>query len=154
MRCATSRASSVKRCVIETRCRSRACQDSSRAATTSETPAAPTAARKTFVRKLVRTGSPGSGLSLGLVGNQFVAELLHRGESIDEQRQLLAQPADVDIHGPGAAGIAVSPDVAEQQIARQDAPAMLQEVAQEHEFLGRQLHLVAVISDSVRREVD
>src|SRR5688572_4650553 len=153
MRWATSRASSMRRLAMAIRCRSRTCQDSSRAATISETPAAPIAAMKTFVRKRVRTFAR-SGLRLGLVRDQLVAELLDRHESIDKHRQLLAQPAHMDVHRARAAGIAIPPHVAKQQIPRQHAAAMLQEVAQEHEFFRRQLHLFAVIGDRVRGQVD
>src|SRR5688572_10743072 len=102
--CAISRASSVSRWVMAARCRSLICQESRSAATMTETAAAPTAAMKTFARKLVYTFAR-SGVRLGVVRDQLVAELLDGDEPIDEDRQLFAQPADVDVDGAGAAGV-------------------------------------------------
>ena len=56
---------------------------------------------------------------------QLVAELLDGLDGVGEDRQLLAQPPDVDVDGACAAGVPVAPHVGQQQIARQHAAAML-----------------------------
>src|SRR5690348_658447 len=76
---------------------------------------AATAMRTTFVRSVTVRSSSAALLEL-------VAELLDRDERVGEQRELFAQPPDVNVHRPRAAGIGVAPHVGEQQIARQHAP--------------------------------
>ena len=44
--------------------------------------------------------------------DELVTELFHGDERVDEHRQLLAEPPDVDVDGPGAAGVSITPDVA------------------------------------------
>ena len=70
--------------------------------------------------------------------DQLVAELLDRDERVGEQRQLLAQPPHVDVDGPRAAGVAIAPDVGQQDVARQHAAAVPQQVLEQQELLRGQ----------------
>ena len=80
---------------------------------------------------------------------ELVTKLFHGHERIDQHRQLFPEPPDVDVNGARAAGVPVAPDVAEQQIPREDAAAMLEEVLEQQELLGRQLDLLAAVDDRV-----
>ena len=53
----------------------------------------------------------------GRLLEQFVAELLDGDERVGKRRQLLPQPTHVDVNGPRASRVFVSPDVGEQRIA-------------------------------------
>ena len=79
------------------------------------------------------TGDPDSAAIV-----ELVAELLDRHDGVGEERQLVAQPSDVDVDGARAAGVLIPPDVAQQQIAREHAAAVLDEILQQQELLGRQ----------------
>ncbi len=81
---------------------------------------------------------------------QLVAELLDRRERGGEQRDLLAQPPDVHVHGARAARVLIAPDVGQQQIARQHAAAMLEQVLQQQELLRREPDVVAADVTSCR----
>ena len=85
---------------------------------------------------------------------ELVAELLDGLDRVGEERQLLAQPADVHVDRARAAGVLVAPDVAEQQIARQHAAAMLHQVLQQQELLGREPDFLAVERDLMAIGVD
>ena len=75
-------------------------------------------------------------------------------ERVGEQRQLLAQTPHVDVNGPRAARVFVSPDVGQQRVARQDPPAVGQQVLEQQELLGRQRRRLAVDNDRVPLGVD
>ena len=81
-----------------------------------------------------------------------VAELLDRHDGVGEERQLLAQPADVHVDRARAAGVLVAPDVGQQQVARQHAAAVLEQVLQEQELLRGQRDFLAVHLDGVPLE--
>ena len=57
--------------------------------------------------------------------------------------QLGAQPADVDVDGARAAGVAVAPDAREQLLAREDLPRALGQELEQLELLARQLERAA-----------
>ena len=73
--------------------------------------------------------------------------------AFDERRQLFTQPPDVDVDRAGTARVAVSPDVAQQDVARDHASAVLQEVLEEHEFLRREFHFAPVERNGVFRQI-
>src|SRR5438067_185808 len=103
-------------------------------ATASAMTDAASAATKNFAWKVARkSGGMRSG-GWRRIG-ELVAELLDGQQAVGEDRQLFPQPADVDVDGPRAAGVAVAPDVGEQHVARQHASAMLQHVLEQQEFL-------------------
>src|SRR5262245_23951752 len=161
-RSAMSRASAASRLSRAERCCARACQESSSAAAMIDTAAATTDPTKTLVRKLVRidgqivclaplalTQESGSDLII----HKLVTKLFHGDQRIDKDGQFFAQTTDVDVHRARASRIAVTPDVAEQQIAGQHASAMLQQVLQQHELLRRELHFASIVEDRVAAEV-
>ena len=88
----------------------------------------------------------GSGVCLLLGFHQLVTELFHGDQGVDQHRQLFAQPADVHVHRPRAAGVVIAPDVGEEQVARQHAPPVLQQVLQQQELLGGELDFLAVVA--------
>src|SRR5258708_39026631 len=55
---------------------------------------------------------------------QPVAELFDRHDCLAEEGKLLAQPADVDVHGTRASGVLVSPDVGQKQITGEHPAAV------------------------------
>ena len=57
-----------------------------------------------------------------------------------EAGDLLAQAPHVHVHGAGALGVRVAPDVLEQLLPREHAPARLEQGHQQRELLGRQAH--------------
>ena len=85
---------------------------------------------------------------------QPVAELLDRDDGVGEEGQLLAQPADVHVDRARAAGVLVAPHVGQQQVARQHAAAVLDQILEQQEFLRGQPHLLAVHVDGVPLDVD
>ena len=85
---------------------------------------------------------------------QPVPELLDRHDGVGEEGQLLAEAPDVHVDRPGAAGVLVAPHVGQQQVAREHAAAMLDEVLKQQELLRRQLHVLAVHLDGVPIGVD
>ncbi len=58
--------------------------------------------------------------------------------------ELLTQPCNVNIHGSGCGHCVIAPDGVEQTIARMDPAAVLDQVLQEFEFHGRNVHRPAV----------
>ena len=85
---------------------------------------------------------------------ELVAELLDGLDGLGERRQLLAQAPDVDVDRARPAGVVVAPDVAEQEVARQHAALVLDQVLEQQELLGRQPHVLAVEGDGVAIGVD
>src|SRR5262245_39697576 len=57
---------------------------------------------------------------------------------------LAAQLTDVDVDRPGVAREGVAPDALEQLLARQHHPAVIEQLPEEVELLGRELHGAAV----------
>ena len=49
----------------------------------------------------------------------------------------------MDVDGAGVAGERVAPDALEQLVARQHEPAVVEQLPEEVELLGRELHLLA-----------
>src|SRR5579884_1452690 len=78
----------------------------------------------------------------------------------DDRRRVAELPpqlADVDIDGPGIAGERVSPHALEQLVARQDEAAVIEELPEEIELLGRKPDLLvphaALASAGVEHEL-
>ena len=69
-----------------------------------------------------------------------VAEGLHGHDGRGEPGDLLAQAAHVDVHRARALGVRVAPDVLEQLLPREHAPARLEQGHEERELLGREVH--------------
>ena len=101
-----------------------------------------------------RRGGRGGSRNVTATVRELVAELLDRLDRVGEHRQLFAQPPDVDVDGARAAGVVVAPDVGQQQIARQHAAAMLDEILQQQELLGRQPHVARRRRSPCRSEID
>src|SRR5215469_10278054 len=84
------------------------------------------------------------------LGRKLVPEAGHRN---DHRRllgiafQLLAQAADVNIHGSRERILVVAPDVLEQDLARKRRAAILYEVAQEAKLAGGKRHGRTVAKD-------
>src|SRR5262245_63419130 len=57
------------------------------------------------------------------------------------------------VNGARATSVPVTPDIAEQNVARQDPTTMLQQILKEKKFLRGQLHLATIVRDGVAREV-
>src|SRR5689334_6326072 len=107
-----------------------------RAAVTSNVTMTP-AAKASTIRNGVVTAM-GKARRTALGGSrveQLIAELLDGHNRIREHRHFFAQAPDVDVNGPRAARIGVAPDIGEQQVARQDAAAVLHQVLEQQEFL-------------------
>ena len=113
-------------------------------ATTSAITAELSAARKNLVWKV----------SDHVRVDELVSELFDRDERFGQQRQLFAQAAHVDVDGARAAGVAIAPDLFEQDVPRQHAAAMLQQILEQQEFLRRQRDFPAVERDDVPLGVD
>ncbi len=86
--------------------------------------------------------------------HEAVAELLDGLDGLAERRDLLAQPPHVHVDGPRAAGVAVAPDIREQEVPREHAPAVLHQVLEQQEFLGGQPHRLAAVGDDVALAVE
>src|SRR3954468_10610084 len=56
-------------------------------------------------------------------------------------------------HPARATGISIAPHIGQQQVPRQHAPAMLEEVAEQEELLGRESHLRSSRGDDVPIEI-
>ena len=116
-RSAMSFDSSARRRSMTARSCARNCHGTSSAIVSTAKAAAAMEPMKSLRRTLILVIARLSAQAVG----QLVAELLDRDERVHQHGQLLAQPADVHVHGARPARVLVAPDVAEQQIARQHA---------------------------------
>jgi hypothetical protein len=83
-----------------------------------------------------------------------VAELLDRDDRVGEEGQLLAQAADVHVDGARAAGVLVAPHVGQQEIAREHAAAVLDQILEQQEFLRGEPDVFAIDRHGVTLDVD
>src|SRR5688572_18170072 len=81
--------------------------------------------------------------------HQLVSELLHRDEGFGQWRQLFAEAAHMDVDRARPARVAITPDLFEQDVPRQHAAAMLQQIREQEKFLRRERDLAAVERDDV-----
>ena len=92
---------------------------------------------------MLRTGASERSRAFG----ELVAKLLDGLDRIRQDRQFFPQAAHVDVHGPCAARVLVAPDVGQQQVSREDASAMLDEIQEEQELFRRQPHFLVLERD-------
>src|SRR4051812_19533299 len=85
-------------------------------ATASASSAAESAAKKNFVWNVARVRN-GAGVTSGDSLDQLVAELLHGREPLGEHGKLFAKAPHVHVHRARAAGVAIAPDVGQQEVA-------------------------------------
>src|SRR5437867_6673666 len=69
-------------------------------------------------------------------------------------RELLAQPADVDVDEPASIPVGVAPHSQQELLARDDLPGTLREYDEELELRRRELDRRGVVHRVHRREVD
>src|SRR3954469_1215183 len=83
-----------------------------------------------------------AGVPLRLAGGaDLVADAPH-GNDRRGVAELAAELPDVDVDRARVAGEGVAPDALEQLVARQDEPAVVEELPEQVELLGRELHLL------------
>src|SRR5436190_8962948 len=85
---------------------------------------------------------------------QPVAELLDGHDRVAQEWQLLAEAPDVHVDGARAAGVLVTPHVGQQEVAGEHAAAVLDQVLEQQEFLGREPDVAAIHRDGVAIDID
>src|SRR5688500_3180951 len=110
--------------MVVTRPRLTTSADERRAATIASASRTP-AANASAIRAAVDTVSGGSWVE------ELITELLDGHNRVGKHRHLFAQPPHVHVDRARAAGVGVAPYIRQQQIARQDAAAVLHQILEQ-----------------------
>ena len=103
------------------------------------TPSRKRAGRRNRSDRIATQGYTTAGLRLG---GDLVADAPDRHDRAGVA-ELAPQLANVDVDGPRVAREGVAPDPLEQLVARQHEAAMVEELPEQVELLGGELHLLA-----------